>query len=110
MKISEVIFYWTGFLFWLTIVVLAVSKIIAAFYHFYKHELYPILDNIRFAVFGKSYNNKKTYYEIWSSKPKWFYHYFVRGKGKKYCSRLAMKRLLYEARKESLQKSCKNHD
>ncbi len=110
MKIYEIIFYWTGFLFWLTIGILAVSKILAALYHFYKRELSAKLGNIRFAVFGKSWNDKKTYYDIWSSKPKWFYRYFTKGKGRNYCARLAMKRLLYEARKESLQKSCKNHD
>lgn len=106
----EHIFYWTGFWFWTTVCILLTGVLILALYDWYNRELSVTLKNLRFAIFGKSRNNKKTYHEIWSRKPRSWYRYCTRGKGNKNFARLAMKRLLYEVRKESLRKLYKNPD
>lgn len=97
----EHVFYWTGFLIWFYVCTMLTAVLFSVLYHWFNHEAIASLKNLRFAIFGKSRNNKKTYYEIWSCKPRSWYHYCIRGKGNKNFARLAMKRLLYEVRKES---------
>ncbi len=94
------IFYWTGVVFWSAVGILAVVLLFIALYYWYDREISPSLGNLRFAIFGKSWNEKTTYYKLWSGMAKWHYRYYTRGRGNKHFARLAMKRLLYEARKE----------
>ena len=98
----EHIFYWTGVLFWMLVGVFLAGIILASLHHWYDRELSVTLKNLRFVFFGKSRINKKSYYEIWVSQPRWRYRYCTRGRGNKNFARLAMKRLVHEARKELL--------
>lgn len=97
----EQIFYWTGVVFWFSIGTLFLGFISLALYYWYDRKISPSLRNLRFAIFGKRRNEQATYYKLWTVHPKWFYRYCTRGRGKCHFARLAMKRLVYEARKES---------
>lgn len=93
-------FYWTGVVFWLTIGTVISGLLFIAFCYWYDREISPSLGNLRFAIFGKPWNEKTSYYKLWAGKAKWHYRYYTRGRGNRHFARLAMKRLVYEARKE----------
>ena len=101
----EQIFYLTGVVVWFFIGTLVAGFLLLAFCHWYDREVLPSLGNLRFAIFGKPWNERATYYNIWAGKAKWKYRYYTRGRGNRHFARLAMKRLVYEARKESRKKA-----
>lgn len=77
----EQIFYWTGVVFWFSIVTVFLGLISLALYYWYDRKISPSLRNLRFAIFGKRRNEQATYYKLWTVHPKWFYRYCTRGRG-----------------------------
>lgn len=105
MFMIDILFYWTGFLVWIGIASVIGGILFFAFLHWYDRVVRPSMENLRFYLFGKSWREQATYYKLWSGKAKWHYRYYTRGSGNKHFARCAMKRLVYEARKESRRKA-----
>ncbi len=101
----DTLFYWTGAIMWLTIVSVATGVFLVAVYCWFDREIVPSVGNLRFFLFGKSRREHATYYKLWAGMARWHYFYYTRGSGKRHFSRYAMKRLIREARKESLRKA-----
>ena len=99
----ESLFFWSGVVVWCVIAAGAIIVACLAFFQLWDRTVSPSLGNLRFAIFGKGYRNKGiSYYKLWSSKPKYIYRHVARGAGRRNFGRLAMKRLVREARRESL--------
>lgn len=97
------LFVATGMIFWGFIATVTLSIIVIGIGTFWSREIHPSLANLWFAFFGKGLSpyRRFSYYKIWSGMAKWHYRYYTRGNGNKHFARLAMKKLLREARKES---------
>lgn len=98
------LFYYTGIVVWLFIFAILLIIMFTALWDFYDRTVRPSLGNLRFAIFGKPLTEKMTYYDLWSHMSPWHYRYYTRGSGNKNFSRLAIRRLVFEARKESRRK------
>lgn len=94
-------FYYSGIVSWC--ILTPILLVIFAFMLFYwwNRVFIPSLQNLRFAFFGKSKKENRSYYELWYNMYRWGYHYYYHGRGKGCFSRLAMRRLIMEARRES---------
>ena len=95
------LFYYTGVVVWVIIGFIAVSVFFVIFWTLWDREISPSLGNLRFAVFGKSWKEKCSYYQLWEGMAKWHYRYYMKGRGSKHFARCAMRWLIREARRES---------
>lgn len=101
----ESLFFWTGVVVWCIIAAVAIIVASLALFQLWDRTVSPSLENLRFAIFGKGYSNKGiTYYKLWSGKPRHSYRYMAKGSGRRNFGRLALKRLVREARRESLRR------
>lgn len=101
--IQDVCFY-TGVFAWSFVGLLCLIVICVALKILWDTTLRPSFSNLWIAIVGKSFTSQRhrSYYEIWSSMERKQYYYFTKGKGNHHFARCAIKRLVYEARKESL--------
>lgn len=95
------VFYYTGMLFWLFAGLVVFCLLCVCLLTIWKRSILPSLENLCFALFGKPWHEKSSYYQLWSGMARWHYRYYTRGNGNKHFARMAMKRLIREARKES---------
>ena len=95
-------FFLTGIITWLTIALLLGIPLFITFCYLYDSRIQPIFRNLRFALFARP--KSLSFYEEWSKLPSWHYLYYTRGQGNKNFARCATRRLVLEARKESLKK------
>lgn len=95
------LFYYTGVVVWVIIGFIAVSVFFVVFWTLWDRDISPSLANLRFAVFGKPWSERCSYYQLWRGMPKWHYRYYKKGRGNKHFARCAMRRLIREARRES---------
>ena len=95
-------FFWSGVLVWiaLTPFLLAVLFFVLSYWH---HEVFlPSIGNLRFALFGKPRSEDRSYYELWRLQRPGSYRFYTRGYGNRYFRRCYLRRLVGEARRESL--------
>ena len=104
----ESFFYWSGVVVWFFISTLFLLFLCLVFLQLWSRIFRPCMENLCFAIFGKGYRNKDiSYYKLWSgmARTRNLYRYHAKGQGRKNFGRLALKRLVCEARKESRRKS-----
>ena len=103
MELISTLFFWTGLTVWGLLSALVIYFILRAVGSVWCRTVYPALCNLRFAFFGKPKNDPRSYYEYWKDfSNRLLYRYYIHGAGSRCFARCAMRRLLYEARKESL--------
>lgn len=95
------LFYYTGVVVWLLMGFIIFCVLFIAFCVLWDRDISPSLENLRFAVFGKPWREKCSYYQLWNGMANWHYRYYKRGSGNKHFARCAMRRLIKEARRES---------
>ena len=100
----HIILLCTGILVWCLLLLAMAAVIINAALSFWRTTIRPSLSNLLFALTGKPRGDRRSYYEYWSTMPRHRYRYYTRGAGRRNFNRCALKRLLYEARKESLKR------
>lgn len=97
-------FYYTGIMVWLSLAIIVSLAIWYSLVSLWDRELRPSLYNLWFALSGRLPRGEHSYYAVWRGLAKWHYRYYTRGNGNRHYARWAMRRLVYEARKESKQK------
>ncbi len=101
----SILMYWTGVVVWTFVIVLLLAFTLLYLSYFWNKTLRPCCRNLSFAFFGKGRQYKGiSYYQLWDgiiNKP------YVRRTMKRrhhHYSRLVWRKLILEARRESLQR------
>lgn len=97
-------FFYTGVVVWCIIGMMVLTVVGVALMELWSTTIRPSVGNLWFVCFGKALtcHRNHSYYRMWSGMGRTQYRYYTRGSGNKHFARCAMKRLIREARKESL--------